>query len=785
MPYSKVLFVYPLTKGNPLFNALFCADQIVCATNAFDIFCEALKETGLDDKLNDINTHFTVFAPTDAAFHHVLYDLQYNDIYKCPKDTLRELLLLHIRENQVLAKDGLKDRCGQLMEMANNDSTRTVCENNAREIFQKGAGNSGNEMPEVISFNIEACNGILHIVNEVILPSNLSGRSSSLKSTHSPTRMPTSEPTSMFVFKPTKRPTRMPTSEPTSIFVFKPTKRPTPMPTLKPTSIFTKRPTHKPTHDLEPADSSLCSDYPRCVAQGMTGECCPTDENVKLDCCFDKSQSLRPTTRPTNREGSSFCSIFPKCVAQGLTGECCPADDNVKLDCCFEKSSYLRPTSGPTNRKPNDDSCSAYPKCAALGLTGQCCPTDENVKLDCCFDNNGSCSTHPKCSALGLTGECCPADDYAKLDCCFDTPPPSSCSTYPRCKELGLTGQCCPTHDGIKLDCCDEQVGLPILGELYCSYEPDFGCYRFGRPECCLKSSIECQKTQPECEIGWLIVGDSYCTYAPDFGCYKNGRPQCCLDDSIVCPEERPECEIGFPNVGDSICTYAPNYGCYKHGWPECCDEESSNECPKVQPQCEIGLPIVCDSYCSYAPNYQCYELGHPSCCFTSDTTECPTDQPACNMWMKGCEKEDSLPSLYDFACSQRNFEILCYLLQKAELDGLLDKDGTYTLFAPSNRAFKKLKEETITELLKNPTDQLQDILGHHVSNKTYFGEDLSCGGKIDTMIGDFTTTKCDDHGQKFQVGNGNIIWPLIVAKDVVTCNGVAHVVDSIVFPTK
>ena len=142
----------------------------MCATNSFDIFCKALKETGLDDKLNDLHTHFTVFAPTEAAFHRVLYDLQYNSIYACPKDTLRELLLLHIRENQVLAKDGLKNRCGQLMEMANNDSTRTVCENNANKIFQKGAGNSGNEIPEVISFNIEACNGILHIVNEVILP---------------------------------------------------------------------------------------------------------------------------------------------------------------------------------------------------------------------------------------------------------------------------------------------------------------------------------------------------------------------------------------------------------------------------------------------------------------------------------------------------------------------------------------------------------------------------------------------------------------------------------------
>eukprot|EP00536_Pseudo-nitzschia_multiseries_P011359 jgi/Psemu1/289641/fgenesh1_pg.382_\ len=584
--------------------------QIGCSTHSFDIFCEALEKTGLDQKLDDLDTHFTVFLPTNAAFEHVMNDLKYNDIYECPKDTLRQLLLLHIRENQVIDKDGLQDRCTELMEMANGESTRTICENSASTIYQKGEGNSNADKPEIVSFDIEGCNGIVHIVNEVILPSS---------------------------------------------------------------------------------------------------------------------------------------------------------------------------------------SCSAYPKCVALELEGECCPADDDKKLECCFDDHGTCETHPKCAALGLTGECCPTDDTAKLDCCFEKPPAGSCAAYPRCKELGLKGECCPTDGRMQLDCCHEEPGLPIFDDSYgyCSSTPDFRCYRFGRPECCLKSSIECPKIQPECEIGWPVVGDSYCTYAPDFGCYKNGRPKCCLDDSVACPEERPECEVGFPIIGESYCTFAPNYGCYKNGWPECCLETSSLECPKERPRCEIGFtPITDGSYCSDFPDYQCYEMGHPSCCFTKDTTGCPLVPPPCNVGARGCGKEDSLPSLYDFACSQRNFDILCHLLEQTELDGLFDNDGTLTLFAPSNRAFLNLGEETVKGLLENDSEQqLRDILLYHASNTIEFSCDLSCNRKLPTLAGtssdDFTTTRCDDDGQLFQVGNGNgnNNWPWIAARDVVTCNGVVHIVNNVILP--
>lgn len=148
-----------------------------------------------------------------------------------------------------------------------------------------------------------------------------------------------------------------------------------------------------------------------------------------------------------------------------------------------------------------------------------------------------------------------------KLDCCFDKPPTDSgsCSAYSKCTDQGLKGECCPAANGQYLNCCNEKPDFPIVGDSYCScsYPLDFDCYQFGKPECCLKNSIDCPKEQPECEIRFPIVGDSYCEYSPDFGCYKYGRPECCRNDSIECPKERPECEIGFPIIGDSYCAFA------------------------------------------------------------------------------------------------------------------------------------------------------------------------------------------------------------------------------------
>jgi hypothetical protein len=39
------------------------------------------------------------------------------------------------------------------------------------------------------------------------------------------------------------------------------------------------------------------------------------------------------------------------------------------------------------------------------------------------------------------------------------------------------------------------------------------------------------------------MPGSSYCSYAPEYECYEFGWPSCCLDDPDSCPEEKPSCD--------------------------------------------------------------------------------------------------------------------------------------------------------------------------------------------------------------------------------------------------
>ncbi len=142
---------------------------------------------------------------------------------------------------------------------------------------------------------------------------------------------------------------------------------------------------------------------------------------------------------------------------------------------------------------------------------------------------------------------------------------------------------------------------------------------------------------------------------------------------------------------------------------------------------------------------------------------------------------------LDDFACSQRNFDILCELIQESELEDLLKESGTLTLFAPSNEAFEHLGDEMLANLLEDPTGELKDILRYHISDEIYFESDLYCDREIDTLRGDTsddsTTTKCKARGA-YQKGKGNKKpYPRISHTDMVTCNGVVHVVDNVILP--
>ena len=126
-----------------------------------------------------------------------------------------------------------------------------------------------------------------------------------------------------------------------------------------------------------------------------------------------------------------------------------------------------------------------------------------------------------------------------------------------------------------------------------------------------------------------------------------------------------------------------------------------------------------------------------------------------------------------------------------AELDDVLNSDGPFTVFAPSDDAFNKLSSEEIKALfLPGNKDKLQSLLAYHMIaghlSASKILRAMCRGGGIAT----FTTVQ----GKKLTATMDGIDIVLkddfgnearILVADENQCNGVIHVVDSVVLPKK
>lgn len=128
--------------------------DLACSNSDFSILCTLVTENGLADDLSEGS--WTVFAPTNDAFESAPRFPEGTDFVR--------LLLGHVVDSVVGSADL---GCTERITMANGKDTRTQCE--GASMYQKGKGNSDVQRPEIIDSDIEACNGVMHVVDQVIL----------------------------------------------------------------------------------------------------------------------------------------------------------------------------------------------------------------------------------------------------------------------------------------------------------------------------------------------------------------------------------------------------------------------------------------------------------------------------------------------------------------------------------------------------------------------------------------------------------------------------------------
>ena len=132
---------------------------------------------------------------------------------------------------------------------------------------------------------------------------------------------------------------------------------------------------------------------------------------------------------------------------------------------------------------------------------------------------------------------------------------------------------------------------------------------------------------------------------------------------------------------------------------------------------------------------------------------------------------------IVDTAVAAGDFTTLAAALQAAGLVDTLKGDGPFTVFAPTDAAFAKLPAGTVDNLLKPENkDQLIAVLTYHVVPGKVTAEQV-------VNLSTATTVQGSDIDIKVMDGTVHIDNATVAKADIMTSNGVIHVIDEVILP--
>lgn len=162
----------------------------------------------------------------------------------------------------------------------------------------------------------------------------------------------------------------------------------------------------------------------------------------------------------------------------------------------------------------------------------------------------------------------------------------------------------------------------------------------------------------------------------------------------------------------------------------------------------------------------------------------CSSDDTSSTDAMDGAESSapaETTETITDVVAGNEDFSTLLAAVEAAGLGETLAGEGPYTVFAPTDEAFAALPEGTLETLLKPKNEELlSSILTYHVVPGEVMAADVE-SGEVTTVNGATFTIEASDMGVSITDGQGNEVD--VVTTDIVTSNGVIHVIDGVVLP--
>jgi len=166
-------------------------------------------------------------------------------------------------------------------------------------------------------------------------------------------------------------------------------------------------------------------------------------------------------------------------------------------------------------------------------------------------------------------------------------------------------------------------------------------------------------------------------------------------------------------------------------------------------------------------------------------STGCATEQstnvtsiPTTTMVTNGASSDQaSMKNIVETLETDGRFTTLVAAMKAAELnDTLSDTESTYTIFAPTDDAFKNLPSGTMDTLLKDPQGDLLQILLFHVVQGKMIAADLKQLTSVETLQGGSMPISVSDG--VITLDSANVIIP-----DIECTNGIIYGVDTVMLP--
>jgi uncharacterized surface protein with fasciclin (FAS1) repeats len=134
--------------------------------------------------------------------------------------------------------------------------------------------------------------------------------------------------------------------------------------------------------------------------------------------------------------------------------------------------------------------------------------------------------------------------------------------------------------------------------------------------------------------------------------------------------------------------------------------------------------------------------------------------------------------NIVEVAASNPNFKTLVAAVKAADLVETLSGPGPFTVFAPTEAAFKKLPKGTLNKLLlPENKEKLKQILTYHVVSGAVESKTLK-SGKVETVEGGSLKVVVRKGKGGITVNKSKVI-----KADIKASNGVIHVIDTVLLP--